>query len=478
MKPSNRRTAPTFPAASATGCAAPDLRQTLKPQTLTPRRSAGGFHGFRGYLLRTNSFISLLAASLIALLPTHALAQTSPNAPGQAPELTPSQQVDEAVRQGPVSVRDRERPEFDSEGRRVGAFVLNATLDLAVTSTDNLFAAPDGSEFDDIIYNVTPMAYLESDWSRHMLAFEAGAGFRSHEDFSGEDSDTHYLRALGRLDVGSDTNLRASARTAHQVTPRTDPDSPFTGSPVEYDRVDASVGFDHRFAFMTVSGDFTHSEYDYEGSQDDRDNDHDMFRGRLEWQAAPRLGVFVQASTDERDYDNLSTASSEAQTYLVGLALDGDLFRGELSAGQFEREYDDPTIGTLDGLAVAAQLDWFVTQLTTVSFTARRDADDQISVATRLPYISEEYGARIDHELLRNVILTASARLGERDYEVDLPDPRHDDFSEAEIGADWLVNRNTAVRLRYERDEVNSSGNPASRDYEVNAVTLGLTLRL
>ena len=40
------------------------------------------------------------------------------------------------------------------------------------------------------------------------------------------------------------------------------------------------------------------------------------------------------------------------------------------------------------------------------------------------------------------------------------------------------VNRNAAVRFRYERDEVESSGEPASRDYEVNKVTVGLTLRL
>ena len=38
---------------------------------------------------------------------------------------------------------------------------------------------------------------------------------------------------------------------------------------------------------------------------------------------------------------------------------------------------------------------------------------------------------------------------------------------------------NVAVILtRYERDETESDGVPASRDYEVNAVTLGLTLRL
>lgn len=494
MKRSGQRCPQTFPAARATACVPAALEQTLGPHVCTPP-------GTGDIQLRINPFVSLFAASLIALLPTHALAQTSPSqtnptqsspgAPGQPVEPTPSQQVDDQVRRTPVGVREREHPGFENEGRRLGAFVLNASVELAVTSTDNLFAAesfedcdppPPGEtcpgEVDDIIYSVNPMARLESDWSRHMLAFEAGAGLRMHDETSNEDAETYYVRSNGRFDIGTSTALRGSARAAHQVTPRTDPDVPTEGEPVEYDRVDTSIGIEHRFARLTVSADATRSRYDYEGNQSDRDNEQTGLRGRAVFEVSPRLGLLLTAGYDERDYDALPNFSSEAQTYLAGVALDGDLLRGEISVGTFEREYNDPAIGTLDGLAVAAQVDWFVTQLTTLSFSARRDADDQISANLRLPYVTEEYGARIDHELLRNVILTAAARVGEREYETGLPDPRRDDYVETEIGADWILNRRASLRLRYERDETESDGVPASRDYEVNAVTVGLTLRL
>jgi hypothetical protein len=88
------------------------------------------------------------------------------------------------------------------------------------------------------------------------------------------------------------------------------------------------------------------------------------------------------------------------------------------------------------------------------------------------PYVTEEYGVRVDHELLRNVILTGAARFGNRDYETIA---REDDYNEWELGADYMLNRNAVVRFRYEHDEVDS---PAYRDYEVNQATLGLTLRL
>jgi hypothetical protein len=411
-----------------------------------------------GEVLRINPFASLFAASLIILAPVHAAAQT---------------QSGTTSRQESVSVRDRDRPEYDAHGRRLGAFNLNASLDLAITSTDNLFAAPDGapSDVDDIIYGVAPNVALYSDWSRHALALDAGAVFRSHEDFSSEDADDHFVRATGRFDIGQNTALRGSVRSSHQVSPRTDPDSPFVGSPVEYDRMDSGVGITHRFARFTASLDASSSEYEYDGVQAFRDNEESALRGRIEAELSPRIGLLLSASVDERDYNNAPQFNSDGQSYMVGVSLNSDLMRGEVSVGQFERDYAG-VAGTFDGVAIEGNVEWYVTQLTTITLDARRDADDQIGAVSGEPYITEEYGLRVDHELLRNVILTGSARFGNRDYQTIA---REDEYNEWELGADYLLNPNAAVRFRYQHDEVDS---PAYRDYEVNQATLGLTLRL
>lgn len=417
------------------------------------------FPGGLGEILRTNPFASLFAASLMFLAPVQAVAQT--------------QASDSATRQESVSVRDRDRPEYDAPGRRLGAFNLSASLDLALTSTDNLFAAPSGapSDVDDMIYSVAPNVALSSDWSRHALALDAGAVFRSHEDFSSEDADDHYLRATGRFDIGQDTAIRGSARAAHQVTPRTDPDSPFIGSPVEYDRMDTGIGVTHRFARFEVSVDANNSSYEYDGAQAFRDNDESALRGRIEAELSPRVGLLLSATVDERDYDNSPQFNSDGQAFMVGLSLNTDLMRGEIQVGQFEREYAG-VAGTFDGVAVAGNVEWYATQLTTVTVDARRDADDQIGAFSGEPYITEEYGLRVDHELLRNVILTGGVRFGNRDYQTIA---REDDYTKWEVGADYMLNPHAALRFRYNHDEVDS---PAYRDYEVNQATLGLTLRL
>ncbi len=444
-----------IPAAGAIRCDPSQSRQILSRSLL----SSGfpGVPGGLGEILRINPFASLFAASLIILAPAHAAAQT--------------QQTQ--AREESVSVRDRDRPEYDAPGRRLGSFNLNASLDLAITSTDNLFAAPDGapSDVDDIYYGVTPTVALSSDWSRHAVAFDAGATFLSHEDFSNEDADTHYVRATGRFDIGENTAIRGSARSSHEVSPRTDPDSPFIGDPVEYDRMDTGVGITQRFARFTASLDATNSDYDYDGVQSFRDNEESAIRGRIEAEISPRIGVLLSATVDERDYDNSPQFNSDGQAYMVGISLNTDLMRGEIQVGQFERDYAG-VADTFDGVAVSGNVEWYITPLTTITLDARRDADDQIGAFSGEPYVTEEYGIRVDHELLRNVILTGSARFGNRDYETIA---RNDDYNEWELGADYMLNRNAAVRFRYQHDEVDS---PAYRDYEVNQATLGLTLRL
>jgi hypothetical protein len=449
------------------------MQRTLEKNSPTPLALPDGVGDCGGHEVRINNpVLSLFAASLMALTPVNALAQTTTQP--QTTTTTTTAQED-VVRQQPVAVRDRSRPEYDAPGGRLGGFNLSASLDFDVTSTDNLFAAPEGFELDDIIYELTPTARLESDWSRHALAVEGSYTSQTHEDFSNEDADSYYLRGSGRVDLGDSSSVHAAARAAHQVTPRTDPDSPLIGSPVEYDRLDASIGAQHQFARVLVRADAAFSGYDYEGAQDFRDNEETAVRGRVEVDVSPRIDLLLQAVVDEREYENTPNLDSEGRTFLVGAKIDGDLMSGEVSAGQFERDYADPSVGTFDGLAVSAALDWYITQLTTITLTGRQDADDQISANVGQPYVTTEFGARVDHELLRNLIVTASAAAGERDYEsID----RNDDYAEVQLGVDFLLNPHAVVRFRYEHDESESSGALQGKDFEADAVTLGFSLRL
>jgi hypothetical protein len=96
-----------------------------------------------------------------------------------------------------------------------------------------------------------------------------------------------------------------------------------------------------------------------------------------------------------------------------------------------------------------------------------------VGATTAAPYIATRYGARIDHELLRNLIVGAGVEFGKRDYDgIAL----NDDTTHVDVGADYLLSRRWALRARYAHDELDS--NALGRDYEVNQFTVGLSFRL
>jgi hypothetical protein len=412
-----------------------------------------------GLILRASPILSLFAASLIMLAPTHALAQE--------PE------------DHSVAVRDRPRPEYDPAGVRFGGFDLNASLELAATSNDNIFAEETNTN-SDIIVSLSPKARLSSHWSRHALSVEAGGTFPRYQDFSSEEVNTGYARANGRYDVGPNTSISGSAGVAHLVESRLDPDgSPQGAPPVEYDSTDLGVGVRHNFSSFSVSASAGRSEYNYDGAQSFRDFTQDGVTGQIEAQVTPRIGLLLEATADKRDYNNSPTLNSEGQTYLVGATLHlTDLLRGRLAVGEFNRDYDGTPGNSFSesGLAVDANLEWYVTRLTTVTLTGSRNTEDTVGATTAFPYISTRYGVRVDHELLRNLIVGAGAGFGTRDYDGTT---LTDDVTHFDVGADYLVSRRWAIRARYDHDELASSGaGSAGRDYEVNRFTVGLAFRL
>lgn len=403
-------------------------------------------------IVRTGRVLSAFAAALMAMAPLHAAAQ--------------------APQEERVGVRDRARPDYDPLGMRLGGFDLNATLDLGVTQTDNLFAT-ETNEVDDTVFNIAPSARLDSHWSRHALGIRGGANFSNHSDFSDEDAETGYIRGDGRLDVGRFSNITAGVGFAHEVESRTDPDATIAGDPIEYDRTDYVLGASHQFSRFRLSGALGHIDYDYDAPQDFRDSDEDNVQARVDMEVTPRIGAFVQARFDDRSYDSQPALSSDGESYLAGVSLNlTELMRGDIAVGQFQRDYDSGV--SVDGVAVYGNVDWFVTRLTTLRFNASRTAEDNGGVAVS-PYVATEYGAAVDHELLRNVIVSAGVQAGRREYEVI---DREDDFRTLSLEADYLLNRRVSVYGRAENIDVESDGANRYRTFDATQLTVGVRLHL
>lgn len=153
------------------------------------------------------------------------------------------------------------------------------------------------------------------------------------------------------------------------------------------------------------------------------------------------------------------------------LALTNLLF-GEVFAGYTQQSYDDRRLGDVTGIAFGAAVEWYPSELLTVSLDAERRVDDTIAenASGRFDTV---IGVGVDYELLRNVILSADGQYLNSDFEGT---GRDDDVITAQIGGEYLINRNARARLNYEYRE--RSSNVAFEEFSKNTVLFSVGLNL
>jgi hypothetical protein len=148
------------------------------------------------------------------------------------------------------------------------------------------------------------------------------------------------------------------------------------------------------------------------------------------------------------------------------------LIRGNIGVGYRRQTFSDPSAKALSGWSSDATLEWFPTQLTTVTGTVTRTIQDS-AVFGAPASLSTNANLRVDHELLRNVILSAQTGYGEDKYTGIV---REDHRKSASLGGTYLINRNLGASLTYnysEQKTVRGTG----IDFKDNRVMAALTFQ-
>ena len=209
--------------------------------------------------------------------------------------------------------------------------------------------------------------------------------------------------------------------------------------------------------------------------QDDRDHDAWDATGRLDYAISPDTAIFGSVTRRERDYDlDVFDRDSEGWRYLAGANFDiTSVIRGEVGLGYSTTEYDNAALSDTDGFSAAGRVEWFPTQLTTLTFDALRDTvDSDIALSSAIERTG--FGFRIDHELRRDIILHGEAAYDQDEYEgID----RDDDRTRYNVGADWYLNRSVTFGAGYQHFSQESAGVSRDRDFDVNQVMFNVTFR-
>lgn len=403
----------------------------------------------------------MLGTMALAVAGTPATAQslvvpTTQNLPPPQPNAGPYQAVPENV-----GVAERVRPEYFPIGGRLGSFFLYPTLTTGVIATDNVRASQDDRR-SDIFAVVQGRARLQSNFSRHALATEIFVDQSVHARVSTEDVTQYGALVSGRYDISRDTKISAQFDADHRAEDRTSYNSPIGArSPLRFDRVRGTLTGEQALGRFDLTANLAAGRLRYD--------DVTLLTGELAPQAfrnvdtlsagltfgyefRPGVSALVRGTARRNAYP--SDGPSAAQPLALirdsrGVRVEGglrfqlsSLLYGEVRAGYLSQRYEDPRLPSANGLSFGGDLLWNVTPLTSVRVTADRRVDEAAQLDVAGNEVTE-LTTSIDHELLRNVILTGYLRY--LDLSPIGPVPGSQEVG-GRVGARYLVTRQLSLR--------------------------------
>jgi hypothetical protein len=386
------------------------------------------------------------------------------------------------------AVLDRAQPEYDPEPIRLGGALVAANASAAAVYNDNIFAA-ETDEQSDLIARLGLEVDARSNWSRHEIGGSVAAIHREYTDV-GDESNTDIRAGLrGRVDVSRQFSVSAGVRVEDRIEPRTAvTNSTRFAEPIDLDRPAANIDAVYANERLQVRAGLGITETDFSDAtvrrtgeildQDYRDNTVTSASARVSYAISPDIAVFGQGRVSEREFDTqqlvggaLRTRDSEGYATEVGVDFELQrLIRGDIAVGYLSEDKKDDFYEDVDGLSVRGELEWFPTRLTTVTLDGVRQVVD-MGVSAAPSALETTFGARVDHELRRNIILSANASVGNLDYkDVD----REDDIVELGLTGIYKMNKKVHLEAFVRRMDRDTSGN-AALGFEVFAAnTIGV----
>lgn len=420
------------------------------------------------------------AVALASALATPAAADDRPN-PEARVQAASDPGLTGALAEG-MGVLDRARPDYDAQGVPIGSFLLYPTLAADLSSDDNIHRAAQGA-IGDQFWTISPRLDLRSQWSQDIAQLYAQLDDYQYDSHDTE-SRTNWIVG-GRGDVavadGTAVNFAASYLGTHES--RSSPDiSSQALNPTAYALTHAEAAIVNQPGPLGLSAGVSFDRYDYDptnliggGTLDNADRDADLVEmfGKVSYEFNPGSLVFVRASYDMRAYD-LRFDNNGFDHSSNGYRLDAGaqmmftpLVKGTAYLGYLQQNFNAP-LSDVSGLDFGAQIDWYVTELVTLHFTAARLLTDT-TIAGASSEDERSGRASFDYELLRDLILQGNAG-----YEDDIFDgaTRQDHIVTAGFGVKYLLNRHVNLYADYTHAERDS--NAAGNDFADNLVTAGI----
>jgi hypothetical protein len=387
-----------------------------------------------------------------------------------------------------LGVMDRPRPEYDALGIPVSTFLMYPRLNVITGYNDNLFATETNSQ-GSVFAQIQPSVSLRSQWSQHELDLTTHASINRFFDHDSENTEDYGAQLFGRLDVLASTKLNGGVSYDLETEPReAETATRNTIAPVQYGLWTAQASGSRQFNRLQVSLSGTWDSYNYINGVDGNGNVVDEhFRNvqdmgetlRADYALSPDTALFVSGNLNQHMYSVQpplvpNNFNSHGYEVLGGVNFQvTSLMTGEVGIGYFQQDFPHVLNQDLGGFALHGTLQWFPTELTTVTLKVNRLVQDS-AIQFSSGYVDTGGLLEVDHELRYNVILSGLFSYNHDSYQgLDRTDERWT----AGIGAKYLFTREVGVGLNFNHDSQVSSGVDRFINFDINRVMLNLVLQ-
>lgn len=387
--------------------------------------------------------------------PLETTPDTAPTLPPIPVPPPPPKPLPEEVQRGDT-VLTRPRPDYDPIGQRVGGFILYSDLQVQETYNSNVFYTESGPK-GDFITAVNPSVDLKSNWNVHALNFHGDVDKVIYSRYHQNNFFDYTLATDGRLDIYHDARLYGGLGYAIRHQPLYSPNNVSnTQAPVQYSDLSGNLAGEKEFNRLALRLDANYDAYHYEDAvlssavgggiskQSLEDYDDKRVALKTSYELVPGRQVYLLTAGDWRDYSNEVdltgfNRTSHGYTVAVGTRYDvtGVTFIDGY-VGYRQQFHDDARLQTMSGPAAGLQVTWNVTRLTTVTGSVTRDIQETI-LSGSSGYFATLAQVKVDHELLRNLLLNANLGYENDDFSGL---SRSDDYYLVGAGAKYLINHN------------------------------------
>jgi hypothetical protein len=316
-----------------------------------------------------------------------------------------------------LGVRDRPKPELEQIGLPLGSFHVFPSLAGGLGYTSNVIGAEVSSRADGYA-EIKPELAIRSDWSRHSLSAIVSYDGQRYFNTKAKNQDGFLAKVDGSLDIRDESSLFGSVsyrRTYEDQQEATFPANGGGAISVEQPQALFRAAYVTNRVRWTASVDYNGFTYgdtiSTTGARLDLSfRNRDVYRGsvRAEYLLGKDNSVFAQGTFRRTDYrTSVAVNDRTSNEWRVGVGAIADvtnLMRIAGGVGYYRRTYDNKAVyHSVGGLAVDLRADYYLSQLTTITAILSRQLEEA-AVTGSSGYVATRFGARVDHELLRNLI--------------------------------------------------------------------------